>query len=78
MTFHDTLTDSWTGRVDGPDPHHALWHTAIRPLPSPEDSPSGVALLGFASDEGIRRNHGRPGRTHMATGPNSAQTPLRP
>lgn len=61
MTFHDTLKDSWTGRVDGPNPQHALWHTTIRPLPDPEDSPPGVALLGFASDEGIRRNHGRPG-----------------
>lgn len=61
MTFHDTLTDSWTGRVDGPNPQHALWHTTVQPLPDPEASPPGVALLGFTSDEGIRRNHGRPG-----------------
>ena len=61
MTFNDTLPDTWTGRTDGPNPQHALWHSTIRPLPEPEGAPPGVALLGFASDEGIRRNHGRPG-----------------
>ncbi|MGE8362234.1 formimidoylglutamase [Pseudomonas sp.] len=48
----------WQGRVD-PEPDSARWHQRIQPLHS--DSPSGVALIGFASDEGVRRNHGRVG-----------------
>ncbi|MGW5124854.1 formimidoylglutamase [Streptomyces sp. NPDC004069] len=48
----------WTGRVDGPGADHRRWHNAVnadRP-----DSP-GLALIGFRSDEGVRRNGGRPG-----------------
>lgn len=47
--------------MDGTNPEHALWYTTISPLPDPTAAPPGVALLGFASDEGISRNHGRPG-----------------
>jgi formiminoglutamase len=50
----------WQGRVDAVEGDRALrWHQVIRPL-LPESS-SGVALLGFASDAGVRRNQGRPG-----------------
>lgn len=73
MTFHDTLADSWAGRVDGPNPQNALWYTSVQPIPDPENSPPGVALLGFASDEGIRRNHGRPGAD---AGPDAIRRPL--
>lgn len=54
----------WSGRSDGPGPEHARWHSVVRPLDleNPEAQP-GVALLGFASDEGVERNHGRPGAT---------------
>ncbi|PMC69281.1 formimidoylglutamase [Corynebacterium aurimucosum] len=57
----------WSGRSDGPGPEHARWHSVIRPLDvaKPQAEP-GVALLGFASDEGVERNHGRPG---AAAGP---------
>lgn len=57
----------WSGRSDGPGPEHARWHSVVRPLDleNPEAQP-GVALLGFASDEGVERNHGRPG---AAAGP---------
>ncbi|MDH1263127.1 formimidoylglutamase [Pseudomonas sp. GD03944] len=48
----------WQGRTD-PEPDSARWHQRIQPLHS--DSPPGVALIGFASDEGVRRNHGRVG-----------------
>lgn len=59
MTRIDRLfpATSWAGRDDGPGARHARWHSVIKPL---GDSP-GVALLGFASDEGVRRNNGRPG-----------------
>lgn len=48
----------WTGRTD-PEPDTLRWHQAIRPLGA-TDAP-GVAVVGFACDEGVRRNHGRPG-----------------
>ncbi|MGE8499068.1 MAG: formimidoylglutamase [Pseudomonas sp.] len=48
----------WQGRID-PEVDSARWHQRIQPLHS--DSSPGVALIGFASDEGVRRNHGRVG-----------------
>jgi formiminoglutamase len=56
----------WQGRDDtsseGPD---ALrWHQRV--VPWREDAPPGLTLLGFASDEGVRRNQGRIG---AAAGP---------
>ncbi|OFK64410.1 formimidoylglutamase [Corynebacterium sp. HMSC076G08] len=64
----------WSGRSDGPGPEHARWHSVIRPLDvaKPQAEP-GVALLGFASDEGVERNHGRPG---AAAGPAALRTAL--
>ncbi len=50
--------DLWQGRID-PEADSARWHQRIQPLA--DDSTPGVALLGFASDEGVRRNHGRVG-----------------
>lgn len=64
----------WSGRSDGPGPEHARWHSVVRPLDleNPEAQP-GVALLGFASDEGVERNHGRPG---AAAGPAALRNAL--
>lgn len=59
--FPDSLSPAWVGREDGPSPQHSLWFTTITPLPEPSAADPGAALLGFASDEGVRRNHGRPG-----------------
>ncbi|BAL25582.1 formimidoylglutamase [Azoarcus sp. KH32C] len=53
--------DSWTGRID-PEPDTLRWHQVIRPIED-ADRP-GVALIGFACDEGVRRNQGRPGAAH--------------
>nr|WP_298144244.1 formimidoylglutamase [uncultured Pseudomonas sp.] len=50
--------DLWQGRID-PEADSARWHQRIQPLA--DSSTPGVALLGFASDEGVRRNHGRVG-----------------
>ncbi|MEJ5929178.1 formimidoylglutamase [Corynebacterium sp. H128] len=50
---------AWQGRVDGPGKEHARWNSRIQPF-SFESEP-GVALIGFASDEGVRRNKGRVG-----------------
>lgn len=56
---HPFLSAEWTGRDDGPGPEHARWHSDIQPLSS--NNPAGIAILGFASDEGVRRNGGRVG-----------------
>ncbi|MBY0513295.1 MAG: formimidoylglutamase [Gemmataceae bacterium] len=50
----------WTGRVDAADGPLALrWHPMVKPLAP--DGPPGVVLIGFACDEGVRRNGGRIG-----------------
>ncbi len=51
----------WTGRDDTPDEGAAgrRWHQCVQALAS--DAREGVALLGFASDAGVARNHGRIG-----------------
>lgn len=55
--------EPWQGRVD-PEADSARWHQRIQSLA--DGSEPGLALLGFASDEGVRRNHGRVG---AANGP---------
>ncbi|MEV6230800.1 formimidoylglutamase [Saccharopolyspora shandongensis] len=52
-----TSVPRWTGRVDGPGPEHRRWHNAIDESPGA----TGVSLIGFPSDIGVRRNGGRPG-----------------
>jgi formiminoglutamase len=50
----------WTGRVDTADGPSALrWHQMVKPLAAA--SPPGIVLIGFACDEGVRRNGGRVG-----------------
>jgi formiminoglutamase len=50
----------WSGRVDAADGARGRrWHQVVQ-LDAQADRP-GVALLGFASDAGVSRNHGRPG-----------------
>jgi formiminoglutamase len=50
----------WTGRVDPADGELAVrWHQMVKPLKF--GAPPGVVLIGFPSDEGVRRNGGRPG-----------------
>jgi len=51
-----TPAPEWSGRSDGPGAEHARWHSVINQA---ESAP--VTLLGFASDEGVLRNGGRPG-----------------
>ncbi|UQY35844.1 formimidoylglutamase [Pseudomonas fulva] len=61
---------AWSGRTD-PEADSARWHQRIQPLA--EDSQPGLALLGFACDEGVRRNHGRVG---AAAAPQSVRKAL--
>ncbi|MDV6318322.1 formimidoylglutamase [Chromohalobacter sp. HP20-39] len=48
----------WQGRVD-PEPDSPRWHQCMHPWKV--GATPGAALLGFASDAGVKRNQGRPG-----------------
>lgn len=70
----DRPPQPWTGRVDGEDPAHARWHTVVRPWsPGEPLAPGTAVLVGFASDEGVRRNQGRVG---AAEGPDALRRAL--
>ena len=49
---------SWGGRADGPG--DLRWHEIVQPW-NPDVGGAGVAVVGFAVDEGVRRNSGRVG-----------------
>ncbi|MET8575981.1 formimidoylglutamase [Streptomyces sp. NPDC005012] len=61
----DVPAQPWTGRDDGPGAEDLRWHGAVR-LDPREAAPGDIAFVGFRSDEGVRRNKGRPG---AAAGP---------
>lgn len=51
---------AWSGRVDAADGADGRrWHQVVEPCPA--DGAPGTALVGFACDAGVARNHGRPG-----------------
>lgn len=60
---------AWTGRIDGEDEETLRWHQHVQPVnvlagekfPVLEAGQQGIVFLGFASDEGVRRNKGRVG-----------------
>ncbi|MDE1460558.1 formimidoylglutamase [Spartinivicinus poritis] len=73
----------WQGRVDEFEGEAGLrWHQLIQPF-KPEVA-AGVAILGFASDAGVKRNQGRPGasqgpvnaRQMLANLPNRLSRPV--
>ena len=67
-----TIQHTWTGRDDGPGPEHRRWHHAVN---TAQAGTTGLALLGFRSDEGVRRNKGRVG---AVDGPASIRAALAP
>lgn len=67
---------SWTGRNDGVEPAHRRWWQSVTTSPEPSLSaalPGPAALLGFSSDAGVLRNHGRVG---AAAGPAAIRSAL--
>lgn len=67
-SYRPTAPDTWTGRTDGTETDLLRWHQVVRtadllqqPLPALQKGQKGVAFLGFACDEGVRRNKGRTG-----------------
>lgn len=81
MTTFPEAGTPWTGRHDGDGPEHARWHQRVRQVPvggagsGPDPATDHVALLGFRSDEGVRRNRGRVG---AADGPDALRRALAP
>ena len=63
---------AWSGRADGGTAEHARWHQRVGPVGSAADGPH-IGLLGFRTDEGVRRNHGRAG---AADGPAALRAAL--
>ena len=67
----------WRGRTDGDTPEHARWHQRIADhaaMFAGKDA-SGVELIGFSCDEGVRRNKGRVG---ASKGPDALRAALAP
>lgn len=60
----------WSGRID-PEPDAWRWHQRVQPFAAA--AAPGLALLGFACDEGVRRNQGRVG---AAQGPQALRRAL--
>ncbi|MFC9787602.1 formimidoylglutamase [Rhodococcus sp. NPDC127528] len=60
MSGIDIAPRPWSGREDGVGPEHLRWHAAVTPLTA-DSEPGACVLVGFRSDEGVRRNQGRPG-----------------
>lgn len=59
----------WSGRTDGEGPlHRRFWNAVVEPGTSAD-----AAIIGFASDEGVRRNKGRVG---AAAGPTALRSAL--
>ncbi|MDV6271036.1 formimidoylglutamase [Rhodococcus globerulus] len=67
----DVAPPMWSGRADGDGPEHLRWHQAI--VPYSAEPGTGSVLIGFASDEGVRRNKGRRG---AAAGPDALRSAL--
>lgn len=66
--YSATATHVWTGRNDGTAADVQRWHQRIqiidvlnKEIPICQPNQPGVALIGFACDEGVRRNGGRIG-----------------
>ncbi|WP_293768065.1 formimidoylglutamase [uncultured Corynebacterium sp.] len=67
----------WSGRDDGDGIEHQRWHNLVKPLDlshnDAEIPKQSIAILGFASDEGVARNAGRQG---AAKGPEAIRASL--
>jgi formiminoglutamase len=64
--YRKTAPETWSGRTDGEESDLLRWHQIIKicdpeSLPPLSNGMQGIAIMGFCSDEGVRRNHGRTG-----------------
>ena len=82
----DAPPQPWTGRFDGDAPEHRRWWQAMasydvgtaneRAAGSAGSTRRPAVLLGFASDEGVRRNQGRTGASAAPAALRKALGPL--
>lgn len=65
----------WKGRMSSPDSPNEYWHeqVALRTKSNISDLHGSIALLGYACDEGVKRNNGRQG---AVDGPNAIREQL--
>ncbi len=81
----DVTPQPWTGRFDGDGEEHRRWWQAVAPYTPGAESPESprqasatrpAVILGFASDEGVRRNKGRTGAALASAAIRAALGPL--
>ncbi|CCQ47712.1 formimidoylglutamase [Pseudarthrobacter siccitolerans] len=75
----DVPPQPWTGRFDGDGAEHRRWWQAVAKYDAGATAGSAkqpAALLGFCSDEGVRRNKGRPGAAAAPAALRAALGPL--
>lgn len=80
----DVPPQPWSGRFDGDSTEHRRWWQAVTPYGHADGVTEGAgpaaarpaALLGFASDEGVRRNKGRTGAAAAPAAIRAALGPL--
>ncbi len=69
------VPEPWVGRADSNSGER--WFSCVKPCDLSKNSfpklPNAIALIGFASDEGVKRNFGRPGASE---GPSSIREQL--
>lgn len=58
LSLMKEISKIWTGRIDGDGEEHLRWHQAMQYEINPETK---MVILGFACDEGVKRNKGRTG-----------------
>ncbi|OFI38398.1 formimidoylglutamase [Arthrobacter sp. SW1] len=74
----DVHPQPWTGRFDGDGEEHRRWWQAITPYTDGDASSRTrpAVVVGFCSDEGVRRNKGRVGAAAAPAAIRSALGPL--
>lgn len=83
----DVPPQPWTGRFDGDSTEHRRWWQAVTPYgraddgvegagPATPDAARPAVILGFACDEGVRRNKGRTGAAAAPAAIRAALGPL--
>jgi len=74
ITYASTVKDTWTGRKTTPNAGTQYWYQAIQQASLEESTTkANIGLLGYACDEGVKRNLGRVGATN---GPNKVKERL--
>lgn len=69
----DRLPEPWSGRDDGPGAEHRRLFHAVQLAGATSSGVPDVVVIGFASDEGVKRNQGRTG---AAAGPGALRSAL--